>query len=188
MNIFYLDDDPVVAAQLQCDKHVVKMIVETAQMLCTAHRVLDGALVMKQNKNGRQLKYWDLFEGSDDLEMEMVLYKPAHVNHPSSIWCRETSANYQWLYDHFVALCDEYTYRYGKTHSTDIKLRQVLRNHPRNIKKGEQTVIPLAMKSNPECMFPNDPIKSYRLFYQTKQERFSMTWKYRDVPEWFNVR
>lgn len=188
MNIFYLNEDPVVAAQEQCDKHVVKMIVESAQMLSTAHRVIDGKLVIKQNKQGRKLKYWDLFEGSDDLEMEMLIYKPAHVNHPSSIWVRESSSNYQWLYDHFVALCDEYTYRYGKVHMTDVKLRQALRSHPRNIEKGPITLMPLAMKSNPECMFPNDPVKSYQLFYQTKQDRFDMKWSKRNVPEWFEVK
>ena len=70
MNIFYLDKDPVIAAQLMCNKHVVKMIVESAQMLSTTHRVCDG----------------------DDYANEMGLYKLAHKNHPSTKWVRSNHA------------------------------------------------------------------------------------------------
>ena len=66
MNIFYLDRNPVVAAQMMCDKHVVKMILESAQILSTAHRVLDGD------------------EHADNVGM----YKMTHKNHPSTIWVR----------------------------------------------------------------------------------------------------
>ncbi len=78
MNIFYLHKDPVEAAKLQYNKHVVKMILETAQMLCTAHHEIMG-------------------EDAD------VPYKRAHVNHPSTIWCRRSAENYAWLYKHFEA-------------------------------------------------------------------------------------
>ena len=94
MNIFYLDRDPKIAAQMMCDKHVVKMILESAQMLSTAHRVLDGDEYA--DKNG--------------------LYKKAHVNHPSSIWVRCSYQQYKWLYDHMVALMEEYTYRLSLIH------------------------------------------------------------------------
>ena len=97
MNIFYLDKNPKIAAQMQCDKHVVKMILESAQMLCTAHRVLDG----------------------DDYANKMGLYKLAHKNHPSTIWVRSSYKIIEWLYDHMIALMNEYTYRYGKKHATD---------------------------------------------------------------------
>ena len=60
MNIFILDDDPIKAAQLQCDKHVVKIIVESAQMLSTAHRMLDGAMETRLTKSGRKGKYYYL--------------------------------------------------------------------------------------------------------------------------------
>ena len=91
MNIFYLDEDPEVAAIVQYNKHVVKMILESAQMLCTAHR----------------------YYGNED-----VPYKTAHLNHPSSIWCRQNSKQYMWLYNHMIALGEEYTHRYGKIHSS----------------------------------------------------------------------
>ena len=95
MNIFYLDKCPKKAAQLQYNKHVVKMILESAQMLCTAHHHYD---------NG-----------------DKVPYKKAHYNHPSTIWVRENAYNYMWLYKHMVALGNEYTKRYGKEHLTITK-------------------------------------------------------------------
>ena len=84
MNIFVLDHHPVLAAVYQCDKHIPKMCLETAQMLCTALRV-----------NG--------FEAQ---------YKRAHVNHPCTKWTMESSENYLWHWDLFNALCDEFIYRY----------------------------------------------------------------------------
>ena len=90
MNLFYLHPDPTVAAQMQCDKHVVKMLLETAQMLCTAHHEVDGSRAPKR------------------------LYKSAYKNHPSTRWVRADAYHYEWAYKHFAALCDEYTYRYGK--------------------------------------------------------------------------
>ena len=90
MNIFYLDEDPKLAAIYQYNKHVVKMILESAQMLCTAHHV----------------------HGDPD----DVPYKQAHLNHPSSVWARENASNYRWLFEHFCALAQEYYVRYGKTH------------------------------------------------------------------------
>ena len=182
MNLFILDKDPVKAAQLQCDKHVVKMIVESAQMLSTAHRMLDGHETRRPSKSGKTMsKYWELFD-----EREHVLYKAVHMHHPCTVWTMKTNDNYKWHYEHFVALCDEYQYRYGKVHGTDKLLRDVLAATPRNIPIGYLTKQPLAMKSNPECMF-EDVVKSYRAFYQTKQSRFKMAWTCRPIPEWFNV-
>lgn len=180
MNIFVLDVDPVKAAQLQCDKHVVKMIVESAQMLSTAHRMIDGTLTNELSNNGRKVKRWVL---NDD--RENMLYKAVHMNHPCTVWTRSTSGNYNWHYSHFVALCDEYTYRYGKVHATDKLLRDALAKTPQNITNHNITQFRLAMNSQPQCMIPEDPVQSYRMFYQTKQGRFSMAWTNRSKPEWF---
>ena len=190
MNIFVLDTNPVIAAQQQCDKHVVKMIVESAQMLSTAHRLLDGTEMIEQKYvNGslparfRNKKVWKM----QDNNLEQVLYRVAHAKHPCTIWTMESSCNYEWHYRHFIALCDEYTYRYGKVHATDIKLRTLLKQHPINIPKGDMTKFALAMKAHPECMFEDDPVKSYRMFYETKKDRFKMIWSKRNTPEWFNA-
>lgn len=161
MNIFVLDDNPVVAAMNQCDKHVVKMALESAQMLSSAHRILDG----------------------DDADER--LYKIAHPKHPCTLWTMETIANYHWHYNHWQALCMEYEYRYGKSHMSWVKLKDVLKVQPRNIPIGTLTPFRLAMGSNPECMIEGDPVRSYRAFYKTKQERFDMKWTKRPTPEWF---
>ena len=129
MNLFILDRNPVVAAQDQCDKHVVKMIVESAQMLSTVHRMLDGNETRRRSVSGKTMtKYYELPDDRED-----VLYKACHFNHPCTIWTRESCCNYTWHYKHFAALCDEYTYRYDKIHSTDTKLRKALSILPNNI-------------------------------------------------------
>lgn len=110
MNIFYVDKDPMIAAQMQCDRHVVKMILESAQLLSTAHRVLDG----------------------DDYADSVGLYKTAHKNHPSTIWTRASVHNYNWLYNHMNGLMQEYTCRYNKHHASE-RLNAPLRKTPTNI-------------------------------------------------------
>jgi hypothetical protein len=183
MNIFILNNDPIIAAQEQCDKHVVKMIVESGQMLSTAHRMLDGTVERRPSKSGKTtVNYYKLPD-----EREDIMYKAVHFNHPCSVWSRESIENYRWHYDHFIALCDEYTYRYGKIHSTDTKLREVLFKVPNNMPAVNLTPFKLAMQSNPECIALQDPIKAYRAFYQTKQKRFKMEWAKRPIPEWFSV-
>jgi len=179
MNIFVLDKDPVVAAQMQCDKHVVKMIVESAQMLSTAHRILDGEFYYDKNANGRKIQRWR----HPIPHMEWQLYKAVHMRHPCTLWTMESSANYSWHFKHFIALCEEYTHRYHKKHKC-YAMRHMLGAHPDKIPEGPMTPFKLAMGSNPECM-SDDPVESYRKFYMTKQARFSMDWSYRGPPDWF---
>jgi len=182
VNIFYLSTDPVEAAKMQCDKHVVKMIVETAQLLSTAHRLLDGTMEIRRHPNsGRRYKYWV----HPQHIMELKLYKATHVNHPSAIWTREAFDNYHWLYAHFIALLDEYTYRYDKTHGSSF-LKEYLIHAPHNIINERETMIPLCMKSQPQCINENDRVQSYRDFYKTKQYNFKMNWTRRSIPTWFN--
>ena len=121
MNIFYLDKDPVKAAKVQYNKHVVKMILESAQMLCTAHHLLCP-------------------EESDDIP-----YKIAHKNHPSTIWVRQSASHYLWLYCHMIALGEEYTRRYGKTHLTITKCKDVLAKYPGGI-------FHVGFSEPPQCM------------------------------------
>ena len=162
MNIFVLHEDPVKAAQDQCDKHVVKMVLESAQMLSTAHRILDGDNVIHES-----------------------LYKIAHKGHPCTKWVMESVANYQWLYDHFIGLCDEYTYRYGKTHLCDTKFRDILLFSPNNIPIEERTPFALAMSAFPQFMDYNDPVTSYRRYYGTKADNFNLLWTKREIPDWY---
>ena len=75
MNIFYFNHSPITSAEAQPDKMLVKMPLETAQMLCTAHRVLDNVEVVAGQP----------------------IYRLVHKNHPSTIWTRQTTENYSWL-------------------------------------------------------------------------------------------
>ena len=182
MNLFVLDKDPVKAAQLQCDKHIVKMIVESAQMLSTTHRIVDGNLEHRKSVSGkRTVKYYC----HPNSNMEKVLYRAVHFGHPCTIWTMKSVQNYMWHYEHWVALCKEYEYRYGKEHSSFLLLEDILSSPPRKQYNVGLTPFALAMTNNPECMFEGDPVKSYQAFYQTKQERFKMTWSKRPVPSWF---
>lgn len=154
-------------------------------MLSTAHRMLDGYAIKNPDKPEKsRARLWI----HPTPEMNALLYKAVHYNHPCTVWTMTSEENYLWHYEHFVALCDEFTYRYDKVHRSDALLRKILAASPRNIPKIGRTQFPLAMKSNPECMFPDDPVKSYRLFYQTKQDRFKMVWAKRDIPDWFKIK
>jgi len=127
MNIFYLDKDPKICASYHCDKHVLKMIIEYAQLLSTAHRLLDGIEGRGSSKSGKtQVRVWTLDNG-----LENVLYKATHVNHPSNKWVRNHRDNYVWLYELWIHLCSEYSKRYKKTHLTYTKLSSALCNIPK---------------------------------------------------------
>lgn len=112
MNIFISDTDPVIAAQNLDDKRVVKMILESAQMLCTALHINNASHLAK--------------------------YKKTHENHPSNVWTRASDSNYKWLLSHFEALCDEYTYRYNKVHASAAMIND-LRLGAHLIPKGDLT-------------------------------------------------
>ena len=124
MNIFYLDKCPDKAARLQYNKHVVKMILESAQMLCTAHH------------------HWAEEIG---YKSDYIPYKIAHYNHPSTIWCRQNVRQYYWLYNHMIALGDEYNKRYNKTHLTITKCKEPLELCPFGMPDGKFIQPPQAM-------------------------------------------
>ena len=138
MNIFYLDKDPYKAASYFYDKHKVKMILESAQMLCTAHHV---------------------YGNPDD-----VPYRQAHLNHPSTIWARESRPNYFWLYEHMIALGQEYTKRYGKIHKTIDKCRFALSFCPDGITSEQFTEPPQCMPD--EYKVPGCSITAYWNYYE----------------------
>ena len=182
MNIFYLDKDPIKAAQMSCDKHCVKMIVESAQMLSTAHRMIDGNLYTDKTKAGRKIKRWK----HPNPNMEKTLYKACHTGHPSTVWVMESAYNYHWLYRHMMALNTEFKMRYG--HILDHKTIQLLEGPlmypPRNISLNTiATDPPPAM---PEyCKIKGDSVASYKKYYIYEKQRFA-TWKSPStVPAWY---
>lgn len=163
MNIFWLSLNLQQCAKYHCDKHVIKMILEYAQMLSTAHRVLDS-------------------------NVDQNLYKATHINHPCTIWVRSSNTNYLKLYELFCYLCKEYTFRYGKIHKTESKLLELLKNPPKNIPIGEMTVPPIAI-TNQNIKIKKDNgflvVASYRNYYNIEKSKFAK-WTNREVPNWFS--
>jgi|TARA_R110000765_G_scaffold69367_1_gene134512 hypothetical protein len=158
MNIFYLHESPTTAAEYMCDKHVVKMILESAQLLCTAHHVCPS-----------------------DAERPEKFYKSTHVNHPCSVWVRACVGNYSWLRDHAYALLDEYTHRYGKKHASTPVIDWCGSNNP-DIPSGKFTDVAQCM---PEEYKANDPVIAYRDYYN-KAKSHLHSWKNRQVPDWIS--
>ena len=175
MNIFYLHEDPTTCAQQHVDKHVVKMILEYAQLLSTAHRLIDGVETVGLSNSGRKAKRWVLPD-----ERDAMLYKASHINHPSAKWCRHTLANYQFLFKLWVELMREYHYRYGKIHAS-MRLLKYLKTPPTNIPSGEFSAPWRAMPD--EYKVDGDTIQSYRNYYLgAKTSMFK--WKNRETPSW----
>jgi hypothetical protein len=179
MNIFALDKDPQKAAQLHCDKHVVKMILEYAQLLSTAHRVLDGNLVVGQSASGRKNTSWILSDNRNN-----ILYKATHNNHPSAIWTRQSRDNYAWLWKLLDALCKEYTHRYIKVHKVEREgLLEQLRFVPSGIAEHPKLTEPTP--AMPDIYkVKGDSITSYRNYYVGAKKDMAK-WKNRQTPEWF---
>ena len=161
---------------MHLDKHVVKMIIEYAQLMSTAHRFLDGEEYTDLTANGRRIKRWRM-----NGELENQLMKASHINHPSGVWCRTTDTNYKWLYNMWTYLLDEYTYRYGKIHAC-ARLRGTLEALPNNIRQGGFTPPTPAMPD--DVKIPNDVLKSYQNYYIQNKAHFAK-WSKRPVPFWF---
>lgn len=157
MNIFFLDWDVEKNAQYHCDKHVVKMILETAQLLCGVHH-------MTEQVN------------------DQVPYKLSHKNHPCAIWARESLTNYLYLGELGLELSREYTHRYGKKHKSQEIIEWCLINKP-EIQDIGFTTPPKAM---PDEYKTEDVIESYRKYYLGAKKTF-LTWKERQVPEWVTL-
>jgi hypothetical protein len=155
MNIFVLDWDVKKCSQYHNDKHVVKMILETAQLLCGVHH-----LVQNVRKD--------------------IPYKLSHKNHPCSIWTRSSLDNYLWLCELGLELCSEYTHRYGKKHKSQSVIGWCIENKP-SIPLIGFTEPPRAM---PQEFKVNDVVESYRNYYLGAKKHFSK-WTNRDVPIWF---
>lgn len=143
MNIFALDKEPATAAAYHCDKHVVKMILETAQLLCTAHTVLDRVAMP---------------------------YKPTHVNHPCAVWARSSSLNYDWLWMLGYELCREYTRRYQRTHACEVVIRRACSEPPRYLRAGCQLPFPQCM---PDEYKSDDAVLAYRAYYRGEKSYFA---------------
>ena len=156
MNIFVLDKNPIHAATVLCDKHIVKMIVESAQMLCNV------------------------------FPQELVPYKRTHYNHPCSKWVRKSRENFFWLFVYSLTLCNEYSIRYNKTHKSREIIYLCYDLFSKNKQEipfihDKQTPFVQAM---PEEYKTEDAVQAYRTYYIKDKSRFAK-WKLNNVPEWY---
>lgn len=158
MNIFVLDYDPKVSAKYHNDKHVVKMIVETAQILSTVNHT-------KNTWNAN-------------------MYKPAFQKHPCTIWASKSKKNYQWLVALGLALYDEYKFRYGsdRIHKAGETIKNHLQEVPKTIKKDNFTKFALAMPKDYHCN--HGTVSSYRKYY-LNDKRHLAKWTKRETPFWW---
>lgn len=203
MNIFVLDKNPIIAAQYHCDKHVVKMIVEYGQLLCTAVR-----LRIEDRLNNMDLHYQHLSEcqgckhfyeeqyGVDgvqaftDVHLDLyneVPYRKTHVSHPCTRWTTESYANFHWLSSLFVALLEQYRIRYGrdKKHATE-KVADWLTANIDFIERlygADQDRTPFA-QAMPDEYKDEDAIVAYRTYYHEEKAHFAK-WSQVDTPYWW---
>ena len=135
MNIFFLHWKPKKCAKMHVDKHVNKMLLESIQLLCSAHHMTNSSYKPP--------------------------YKLTHKNHPCAIWTRTSTANYSWLVSLAYALSKEYTFRYEKTH----KCEQYLHDLEQNIPLIENTEFTNPAQAMPDMYKDKDPVEAYRAYY-----------------------
>ena len=140
---------------MHVDKHVVKMILETCQMLCVVHHLVTSS-----------------YEPP---------YKLTHKNHPCTVWARESMANYKWLVNLGLELCKEYTYRYEKVHKCEQYIRKMSKK--KNFPRISKTVLTTPVQAMPRMYKSKDVVESYRHYYFFEKHHL-LSWKKREEPKW----
>ena len=158
MNIFVLDENPIISARYLCDRHCVKMTLETSQLLCT----------IAQSR------------GFD------APYKPTHKNHPATNWLSRSSANWNWLCVHGLELAKEYTLRYHKIHKCQSIIQNMM-DRTFEIWKENKSYLEHTpfVQCMPIQYKQSNTIEAYRNYYRAEKRSFAK-WTYPSkTPEWF---
>lgn len=167
MNLFILSLNFKECAEYMFDKHVSKIILEAVQMLCTAIQIVDP---------------------DNEVQNHITLYKIAHKNHPVTIWMRTSLENYMWTLKLVEAMHDEWKYRYDhpaeKMHKSYIVAKYLKQYAPSADKFPSQGLTPFALAMPVECKM-DDPIESYRKYYQSQEKQKIASWKKRGKPAWY---
>jgi hypothetical protein len=159
MNIFFLDWDPKLSAIFACNKHIIKMVIESTQLLYTVYHLNQPELL---------------------LNSQLTPYKITHKNHPCSKWIRENFSNFLWLLTLSWEYCKEYTYRYNKVHSCEKHILWMVHHLPTNLSYSSMTLPVQAMPEKYKCI---DAVEAYRKYYIGEKLRFVKYTK-REVPFW----
>lgn len=191
MNIFVLDENPQIAARYHVDKHVVKMILESAQLLATGVRLMNGTRMLFGSTGGAKDQELYLLDGESYKRSynakgklvytyeNQVTYKIAHKNHPCAIWARASLANWYWLRELAGFLNAEYRHRFN--HGEDHKSYTVIKALPEP-RIAELSPTPYVQAVAPECK-RLDAVEAYRLYYNTCKTHL-FQWTKRDKPFW----
>ena len=159
MNIFVLDQTPELCAKAHCDKHVSKMVLETAQLLSTCHRTVTPT------------------------DFPPEAYRCSHLNHPCSVFVRDSASNYRWTFELFRELAAEFQRRYQKVHLSWQKLGHILTNPPKGLVDVGLTPFRLCMPD--QFKVEGDAVQSYRNYYNGAKQHFAK-WEHSPVPDWWN--
>jgi hypothetical protein len=185
MNIFVLDENPVIAARMHCDKHVPKMIIEHTQMLASAYYSTIG-ISRKKEIADRQLEVSKLFKGwprkkDDGSDWP---YSITHVNHPCTIWTRASKENFDWLIDCTYELCIEFEKRWSNREHSVKRIIEWMKLNPPNLQSTGQTPFALAL---PDCYKSESATDSYKKYYAYKTHYMKVVWRKPSSPrpEWF---
>jgi hypothetical protein len=169
MNLFILSLNFQECAECMFDKHISKIILEAVQMLCTAIQIIDE---------------------ENDIKNKIKLYKIAHKNHPVTIWMRTSLENYTWTLNLIEAMHNEWKYRYNhppdKMHKSYIVAKYLREYAPSANKFPMKGLTPFALAMPIECK-TEDPIASYRKYYQTPEKQKIASWKNREKPSWYQI-
>lgn len=160
MNIFATSANPTQCAREHCTVHTIKQILEYAQILSTAHRVLDG----------------------DEYANASGLYRKTHHNHPSTVWSRQSAANYKWLYRLWFELLNQYSAATGKQHATS-RLIDPLRQVPVGIPNAGLTDLPLVTGGHSSY---TDYLNAKFKEWQSRLRPIRVEW-YNETPEWVDT-
>lgn len=178
MNVFYIDHDPVTAATWLCDQHVSKMILESAQMMCTAIRMNLGLDDVPREELPHELRF---------------LYRKAHPKHGSTIWVGTSYDNFKWIFQHVVQMHHQHQLRFGTRHKS-FRVARIAWVYTMN-RRGTKDAVPFVEKglTPPYMAFgpdlghlkdPADPVDSYRKFYIADKSKFA-TWTNSEPPPWW---
>ena len=191
MNIFVLHWKPRKAARWHVDKHVVKMILETCQLLYTAHWVLFYPHLKEQksaiglSRAQKQLAVPDYMQSAPLCQTtQEPTYRPCHVHHPCAKWTRATSGNYGWLIELGKELAREFRFRFHKVHSCEAHIDWLAAHRPPSIQQYPKR--PFVMAMGEEFKISKNAIVSYRNYYR-KAKADLIRYTGRQVPHWVNA-
>lgn len=183
MNLFVLDEDFDKCAEYHIDRHIGKMQLEAAQLMATALWVDREFGFIPRKLDGDELSHLRGVSRAEPPieERKFVRYLPTHHNHPSAIWTRSSLDNFIWVFNYVHALNSECVWRGYKSHASCAIVKNM--PEPQNLPSLGLTPFALAM---PDELKSDNPIESYRLFYELDKAAIPATWKRRGQPEWWN--